>query len=226
MVFCICNIVGAYLKMSNKEKRHNKRWLISRLKTSGSKRRYVNDGDYSDTRNSKKNKNWDALPAFEGMGQSFKFFNSKINYGLLIRFLRGQNGSNWNDVQKEISERIPTNLSEYKDCVKWFVADLIEEREGGIWDKREQKYLLLNPDEPYDWNTHVYKEFYVDPDSNVLVKIADFPSNRKTKGMDTEELRKFRETERKTKLTEKQFKKLEQKKVEQEVEAILLQKEE
>jgi hypothetical protein len=212
--------------MSNKGNKHNKRWLISRLKTSGSKKRYVNDGDYSDTRNSKKNKNWDELPHFEGMGQSFKFFNSKINYGLLIRFLRGKNGSNWNDVEKEVSERIPSNLSEYKDCLKWFVADLIEKREDGIWDKREQKYLLLNPNETYDWNIHVSKEFYVDPDSNVLVKIVDFPSKRKTKGMSTEELREFRESERRSKLAEKQFKKLEQKKVEQKVEEILKIKEE
>lgn len=212
--------------MSNKGNKHNKRWLISRLKTSGSKRRYVNDGDYSDTRNSKKNKNWDELPHFEGMGQSFKFFNSKINYGLLIRFLRGKNGSNWNDVEKEVSERIPSNLSEYKDCLKWFVADLIEKREDRIWDKREQKYLLLNPNETYDWNVHVSKEFYVDPDSNVLVKIVDFPSKRKTKGMSTEELREFRESERRSKLAEKQFKKLEQKKVEQKVEEILKIKEE
>jgi hypothetical protein len=212
--------------MSNKGERDNKRWLISRLKTSGSKRRYVHDGDFSDTRNSKKHKNWDELPTFEGMGQSFKFFNSKINYGLLIRFLREKNGSNWDAVQKEVSERIPSNLSQYKDCLKWFVADLIEKREDGLWDKREQKYLLLNPNVPYDWNIHISKELYVDPDSNVLVKIVDFPSKRKTKGMSIDELRKFREMEKKSKFTEKQFKKSEQKKLEQEVEKILRNKEE
>ena len=108
-------------------------------------------------RNSKKN--WAELPTFEGMGQSFKFFNSKINYGLLIRFLRGKNGTNWNDVQKEVLERIPNNLSECKDCLKWFVADLIEKREDGLWDRREQKYLLLNLDEENDWNIYVSKEF-------------------------------------------------------------------
>lgn len=176
--------------MSNKGKRHNKRWLISRLKTSGSKRKYVIDGDYSENRNSKKNKNWDDLPNFEGMGQSFKFFNNKVNYGLLIRFLRGKNGTNWNVVQKEVSERIPSNLNEYKDCLKWFVADLIEKRENELWDKREQKYLRLNPNEPYDFNIHTSKEFYVDPDSNLLVKIADFPSKRKIKERSTEELPK------------------------------------
>jgi len=163
--------------MSNKRDKHSKRWLISRLKTSGSKRRYVNDGDYADTRNSKKN-NEDELPTFEGMGQSLKFFNSKINYGLLIRFLRGKNGASWKEVQKEVSERIPTNLSEYKDCLKCFVADLIEKREDGLWDKREQKYLQLNPNEPYDWNIHISKEFYVDPETNILIKIAAFPSEK------------------------------------------------
>lgn len=212
--------------MSNKGNRHNKKWLISRLKTSGSKRRYVNDGDYSDTRNSKKSKSWDELPTFEGMGQSFKFFNNKINYGLLIRFLRGKNGADWKEVEKEVSDRIPGNLSEYKDCLKWFVADLIEKREDGLWDKRAQKYLLLNPNEPYDWNVHISKEFYVDPESNILVRIADFPSTRKTKGMSTEELRKFRETEKNSKLKEKQCKKLEQKKVEQEVQEVLKNKDE
>ncbi|WP_420572963.1 hypothetical protein [Kordia sp.] len=212
--------------MSNKGNRHNKKWLISRLKTSGSKRRYVDDSDYSDTRNSKKNKNWEELPTFEGMGQSFKFFNNKINYGLLIRFLRDKNGSNWNNVEKEVSDRIPNKLSEYKDCLKWFVADLIEKREDGLWDKREQKYLLLNPNIPYDWNIHVYKEFYVDPDSNVLVRVPDFPSKRKTKGMDTEELRKFRETEKNSKLKQKQSKKIEQKKAAQKVQEILQNKEE
>ncbi|MCL6273285.1 hypothetical protein M3P19_04650 [Muricauda sp. 2012CJ35-5] len=196
--------------MSNKGKRHNKKWLISRLKTSGSKRINVNDGDYSDTRNSKKNKNWDDLPTFEGMGQPFKFFNNKINYGLLIRFLRGKTGYNWNDVQKEVEERIPTNLSEYKDCLKWFVADLIEKRKDGYWDKREQKFLLLNSKEPYNWKTHVFKEFYVDPDTNVLVRIPDSPSQRKTKAMGRNELRKYRETEQQEKSSEKQLKKKKQ----------------
>lgn len=212
--------------MSNKGKRHTKRWLISRLKTSGSKRRHVGNESYSDTRNSKKNKNWDELPTFEGMGQSFKFFNSKVNYGLLIRFLRGKNGSDWADVQKEVSERIPSNLSEYKDCLKWFVADLVEKREEGLWDKRSQKYLLLNPNEPYDFNLHIAKNFYVDPDSNKLVKIEDSPSKRKTKGMTNEALRNFREAEKNSKLAEKQLAKLEQTKLRQEVKEVLKSKDE
>lgn len=211
------------IKMSNKGKRHNKRWLILRLKTSGSKKRYVVSENYSDTRNSKKRKNWDELPIMEGIGQSFKFFNSKINYGLLIRFLRGKNGADWDEVQKEVSERIPSNLSEYKDCLKWFVADLIEEREDGLWDKREQKYLLIDPSEKYNWDIHVYREFYVDPNSNVLVRVEDFPSKRKTKGMNAEQLRKYKETEKKNKLAQKQLKKLMSEKTEAKVKEVLKQ---
>lgn len=207
--------------MSNKRKNHNKKWLITRLKTSGSKRRYVIDGDYSDTRNSKKNKDWDNLPSHEGMGKSFKFFNNKINYGLLVRFLRGKAGCDWDEVSQEIGERIPTDLLEYKDCVKWFVADLIENREDGLWDKREQKYLRLDPNEPFDWNLYISKEFYVDPETNSLVRIKDFPSNRKTKGMDSEQLRKFRENEKRSKLEEKRIKKIEQLDTIKEVEEIL-----
>ena len=178
--------------MSNKGKNHSKKWLITRLKTSGSKRRYVIDGDYADTRNSKKNNDWENLPSYEGMGKSFKFFNSKINYGLLVRFLRGKTGSDWNLVYDEIMERIPTDLIEYKDCVRWFVADLVEKKDG-LWDKREQKYLRLTPNEPHDWNDYATKEFYVDPDSSILMRIKDFPSSRKTKGMSTEELREYRD---------------------------------
>jgi len=210
--------------MSNKGKNHTKKWLITRLKTSGSKRRYVNDGDYSDSRNSKKNNDWDNLPTHKGMGQSFKFFNSKINYGLLVRFLRGKNGNNWKDVQKEISERIPSNLLEYKDCVNWFVADLIEKREDGLWDKREQKYLLLNPNEPYDWNIHTTKEFYVEPETNILIRIKDFPSKGKTKGMNSEELRIFRENEKNSKLKEREFRKLKKNRIVKETTELLKKK--
>jgi hypothetical protein len=189
--------------MSNKGKQHRKKWLITRLKTSGSKRRHVIDGDYSDTRHTKRNKKWEDLPMHQGMGKSFQFFNSKINYGLLVRFLRGKVGNNWQEVSKEIDERIPTDLSEYRDCVQWFVADLIEKRADGLWDKRTQKYLLLTPDTPVDWGHYTFKEFYVDPETQALVRIKEFPSGRATKGMDAEQLRKYREDQQKSKREEK-----------------------
>jgi len=210
--------------MGNKSKNYNKKWLIVRLKTSGSKRRHVIDGDYADTRNSKRNREWENLPTYEGMGKSFKFFNSKINYGLLIRFLRGKVGNDWDDIYDEILQRIPTDLLDYKDCVQWFVADLVERRDEGLWDKREQKYLRLAEDDVYDWNLYVTKEFYVDPDSNQLIRLEDFPSKRKTKGMSSDELRAFRENERQLKLKEKLSRKSDKETMTQLVKAVLREK--
>ena len=92
-------------------------------------------------------KHVEDLPKYEGMGQARKFFNSRVNYGLLIRFLRGRIGDDWNEVHEEIMERIPSNLSEYRMCVEWFVADLVEEEENELFDKRDQRYLKLDPDE-------------------------------------------------------------------------------
>ena len=115
------------------------------------------------------------MPKYEGMGRSFKFFNGKINYGLLVRFLRGKVGEDWQQVHAEILERIPTDLLEYKDCIQWFVADLVEKKQDGLWDKRAQKYLKLAADEPSHWTAYEVKEFYVDPDSSLLVRVEGYP---------------------------------------------------
>ena len=194
--------------MSNKNKNHTKKWLISRLKTSGSKRRYVGNKDYADSRNSKSNSGWENLPIKEGMGKSLQFFNGKINYGLLVRFLRTQVGNDWKLIQAEISQRIPTDLLEYQDCVKWFVADLVEKSEYEIWDKRAQKILKTSSTENTDRTLHSYKEFYVDPETNILIKVNDFPSRKQTKGLNSENLRKFRESEQKEKQEENKQKKI------------------
>lgn len=154
--------------MSTKGKNHNKRWLISKLKTSGSKREYVVSGDYSDTRNSKQVQSLEFLPTHEGMGKTMQFSNGKINYGLLVRFLRGNVGRDWKTVYEEIMLRIPTGLSEYKECVYMFVADLVETQNGELWDKREQLYLR-SPKDPYS-PLHIAKEFYVDPVQGMLMK--------------------------------------------------------
>lgn len=192
--------------MSNKSRAHNKKWLITRLKTSGSKRKYVESADYANTRSVKKQKNVEDLPKYEGMGQARKFFNSRVNYGLLIRFLRGRIGDDWDKVYDEIMERIPSNLSEYKACVAWFVADLVEEEDKELFDKRDQRYLKLDPDEPADPDYYTFKEFYVDPNSNKLCKIADAPSNKYVKGLTKDELREFRECQQQVRLEARQAK--------------------
>jgi len=193
--------------MSNKRSDHSKKWLISRLKTSGSKKKYVESDDYANTRNAKKSQISDELPKHESMGKSRQFANGKINYGLLIRFLRGRIGDNWLEIHEEILERIPTNLSEYRSCIEWFVADLIEEDENGLWDKRDQKYLKLDPNEVADPDYFTFKEFYVNPKSNLLTKIADAPSSKVVKGMTKDELRAFRECQQQVRLEQRRSKK-------------------
>lgn len=179
--------------MSNKGKdKGSKKWLISRLKTSGSKKKYVESGDFADDRNSKRRQNWEDLPMREGMSKTFQFFNNRVNYGLLVRFLRGKVGQPWQEVHAEILARIPSNLQAYKDCTKWFVADLVEVKEGQLWDKREQKYLKLDHTSPDDFSRYTYKEFYVNPNSGCLERIIK-PSTKYTKTLSSVELRQFRE---------------------------------
>jgi hypothetical protein len=71
---------------------HHKRWLISRMKTSGSKRERVLNGRYANERHLQKGKDWEELPSHEAMEHTQTFYNGKVNYGLLVRFLRGQEG--------------------------------------------------------------------------------------------------------------------------------------
>ncbi|WNJ18711.1 hypothetical protein [Pontibacter sp. G13] len=192
--------------MSNKNKRHNKRWLITRLKTSGSRRRYAWGPEYSRGGKAHHPSNWENLPAKEGMGKSRHFYNGKVHYGLLVRFLRKQVGQPWDAVHQEILERIPTRLKQYEECIYWFVATDIERREEGLWNRRGQKYVYLDRTQPYDIS-YGFWEFYVDPDSKILRRVPDTPSKRQTRGMKREELRTFREHEQQERLEEKRIKK-------------------
>lgn len=186
--------------MSNKGKDHSKKWLISRLKTSGSKKRWAYSEDYADERNSKKRKDWDNLPAKESMGKAFQFYNSRINYGLLVRFLRGKVGGHWPDIYEEILERIPTNLSQYKECVDWFVAQEVVHTEDGLWDKASQKLVSVPKEEmKFPFMAYNAKEFYVDPDTQQLCRVHVSFNKHQTKDLDRDELRAFREEEQKQK---------------------------
>lgn len=138
------------------------------MKTSGSKRNYLCNGSFSEERNTKKYKDVENLPKFEGMRSTYKFYNGKINYELLRRFLFGQVGKNWADISLEISARIPSRLLHHKEFVNWYVADQVEFISGKLWNRRSQKFINLTgkfeaKEERMD--------FYVDPISNILVKI-------------------------------------------------------
>lgn len=120
---------------------HNKRWLISRMKTSGSKRERVVNGRYADERHFKYSPDFDNLPQHESIRSTRKFYNGKINYSLLVRFLRGQTGKNWNDVYAEILNRIPTKLLHYKEMIFWYAADKVEMIDGKPLNKKTQRSI-------------------------------------------------------------------------------------
>lgn len=154
----------------------NKRWLISRLKTSGSRRDRLMNGNYAADRHLQKNIGFDDLPSHESIKSTRKFYDGKINYGLLVRFLRGQVGNNWDDIYSEIISRIPTKLLDYKEMIFWFVADKVEIIDGRPWNKESQQFIWT---EGHIESVHFterkmqpeLKEFYVDPLTNKLIRI-------------------------------------------------------
>ena len=204
--------------MSEKNKnRSSKKWLISRLKTSGSKRERVDSYDYSDTRNTKAKSNIENLPSHESMSKNFQFYNGKINTDLLKRFLRTRINQNWDSVYSEVIERIPTKLQDYKYCVYWYVADKVEIRNEQIWNLKDNSFIPTNNEELYShWSKNFrHMEFYVDPDTNELIRIEDFESRKATKNLNKDELRKYRENEKRNNLEHKRSKKSTEEEIEE-----------
>lgn len=106
------------------------------MKTSGSKRRYLLNGRYANDRHIQKTKDFEDLPSHESIKSTQRFYNGKINYGLLVRFLRGRVGSDWSETYQEILARIPSKLMDYKEMIYWFVADQVDLVDGRIWNRR------------------------------------------------------------------------------------------
>jgi hypothetical protein len=155
---------------------HQKRWLISMIKTSGSKRIRIANGRYADDRHRQYNYDLEDLPQHESIKSTRKFYNGKINYGLLVRFLRGQVSNDWDTVYSEIISRIPTKLLDYKEMIFWFVADKVAIIDGHPWNKKTQQFIWTGePFVPLHY-TQIKQmpqriEFYVDPNTNKLVRI-------------------------------------------------------
>ncbi|MBO0950687.1 hypothetical protein [Fibrella forsythiae] len=156
--------------MSNKVN-HSKKWLISRLKTSGSKREYITNGSYAEDRQRMNSDAFDDLPKFESISRSTQFYNGKINDTLLKRFLETQIGLDWDEVYEKIQERIPTKLKEYHQVICWFVADRIKIVDDKAFDLREQKFI--NFDKVFVVG-NIHKDFVVSPDDNKLYRFSDF----------------------------------------------------
>ncbi len=118
----------------------------------------------------------EELPAHESIKSTFKFYDNKINFSLLVRFLRNQIGHDWDDVHAEIISRIPTKLLDYNEMIYWFVADKVEIMDGRLWNKKTQKFIWNGDSvesKPYEQSMDMpeWKEFYVDPATNKLMHI-------------------------------------------------------
>jgi len=153
------------------------------MKTSGSKRRYLANGRYADERHNKSDLSLEDLPKHESIKSTTKFYNGKINYGLLVRFLRGQVGKDWNEVYVEILSRIPTKLLDYKEMIFWFVADKVELIDGKLWNKRTQHFIWTGEELTPVHHTKIksqpeFKEFYVHPQTNKLIRIKQRSSKK------------------------------------------------
>ena len=176
------------------------------MKTSGSKRRYLVNGNFSNDRNTKKYQYFENLPNHESVGSTLKIYNGKLNYGLLVRFLHGQVGKDWNDVYSEIVSRIPKKLIDYKEIVFWFVADKVELLNEKPYNKKTNKYIWTPEQGEYNFDYDPV-DFYVCPTTNKLLKVEDKPSRKETKNLENQELKKYRENEKNEKREEKKSKK-------------------
>jgi hypothetical protein len=153
---------------------HNKRWLISKMQSSGSRRDHLVNGDFSEERNTKKYADVENLPSHESIKKTRDFYNGKINTGLLVRFLRGQIGNDWDLVHSEIIARIPARLLDYKEIALWYVADKVEWKNGKLWNNRTQKHIFTGGEYSpinlsFKTSSEEFIEFYVDPETNKLV---------------------------------------------------------
>ena len=140
------------------------------LKTSGSRRRYVDNGTYADDRIPRATSfHEEDLPKHESIKNTREFYNGKINYSLLKRFLQTQVGKPWELVQAEILNRIPTRLMHHKEIIYWFVADQVELVNGRLWNRRSNRFIATkNTFESFETTEQV--DFYVNPESGILVK--------------------------------------------------------
>jgi hypothetical protein len=136
----------------------------------------VFNGRYADDRHLWKARDLEILPAKESIKYTDNFYNGKIHYGLLVRFLRGQIGNDWDAVYAEIINRIPTKLLDYRKMVFWFVAKNVEIVDNKLWDEETQKFIWTGKVDAQEtfkkqWLSHVFYEFYVDPTNNLLQHI-------------------------------------------------------
>lgn len=169
---------------------HGKKWLLSMLKSSGSRKKYAQSGDYSDERNNKFNsQDYDNLPFHESMKRTMKVSNGKINTNPLERFLRNNVGRDWDEIYSEIKARIPRKLLDYENIIFWFVSVKTEIVDGEVYSLET------------DARMHYHFRYLVHPLTNKLIykERNPCPKKNQTRDMDSKKLREFRENEKNNK---------------------------
>ncbi len=149
-------------------RKNSKRWLLSKLKSSGSKKKFDYTKDYN--REKFVLDQFDGLPKHESMHRSDGNIKAKLNLGPLISFLASNVNKDWDFVYSEYCSRIPSELFFYKDIIFDIVADKIEFREDRIIDLKMGRPLFTKET---GLNSPVFshKKFYVNPINNLLMKI-------------------------------------------------------
>lgn len=154
-----------------------KSWLLTRMRSSGSQRRYLMNGRYADVRNGKQACDFEDLPNKEPLGNTGRTYRGKIDYGPLIRFLGDRVGQDWDATYSEIRSRIPKKLLAYEDSVLLFVATKVGMVDGTLINLETQGPIWMPNVDLGDWCScnYDYSEFYVDPITNLLVRIQGSP---------------------------------------------------
>jgi len=139
------------------------KWLIR--KASGSLARHKIKGDYSESRNSKKD-TIENLPKRESIGGK-KTHKSYLDTTLVKRWLHSKVGCDFDDVYSEFLTRIqPKYLEEYRDCIFWYVEkrEFVEIQENGeVWGKIDGNPIRLP--------ISIQGRFYVHPETNNLERL-------------------------------------------------------
>lgn len=129
-------------------KRKHPKWLLRKI--SGSRSKYVDKPDYSDTRQIK-NSSLENLPFRKSMGKS----SSHLDTTLVKRWLHSQVGKDFDEVYALFIKRIqPKYLDRYKECIFWYVSrpHELDFDEAG---------MVIKP-----WE----RTFFIDPEHNILKK--------------------------------------------------------
>jgi hypothetical protein len=155
-------------------RKHKKKWLCDKGKTSGSRKRWSYGGDFANERNTKQFKDLEDAPKQSGM-KTGKVFNNRLNFAPLRRFLNAKVGQDWNIVFPEIKERIPQDVWESHNPIEWYVHLKVKiEPDGSIVNLKaiSKMHALISKDGKTTIWRQGYSTYYVHPETNLLCKLV------------------------------------------------------